>query len=129
MSEILSGLVKNLGFYKMLSIINIYSRRCTFSTLTVTSNLPTFKAHLAQVTRASSRFPEGRVIAPFLRRRPQVFLRVKVIMNLKRLIALLDNKRSVIRLYLFCFLLAFCVRGKMTNTISSSLRSCHIYRK
>ena len=39
------------------------------------------------------------------------------------------NKLSVIMLYLFCFLLAFCLRGKMTNTISSSLRSLHIYRK
>ena len=36
-------------------------------------------------------FPEGRVIVPFLRRRPQVFPRVKVIMNLKRLVVLLDN--------------------------------------
>ena len=36
-------------------------------------------------------FPEGRVIVPFLRRRPQVFPRVKVIMNLKRLAVLLDN--------------------------------------
>ena len=74
-------------------------------------------------------FPEGRVIVPFLRRRLPVFPRVKAIMNLKRLIVLLDNKHSVIRLYLFCFLLVFCLRGKMTNTISSSLRSFHIYRK
>ena len=36
-------------------------------------------------------FPEGRIIVPFLRRRPQVFPRVKVIMNLKRLAVLLDN--------------------------------------
>ena len=27
---------------------NIYSRRCTFSTFTVTSNIPTFKTYLAQ---------------------------------------------------------------------------------
>ena len=54
MSEILSGLVNNLEFYKMSSIINIYSRRCTFSTITVTNNLPTFKTHLAQVTRPYS---------------------------------------------------------------------------
>ena len=77
-------------------------------------------------------FPEGRVIAPFLRQRPQVFPRVKVIMNLKRLVVLLYSKLSVIRLYLFFFYffwLAFCFRGKMTNTISSSLRSFNIYRK
>ena len=49
-------------------------------------------------------------------------------MNLKRLI-LLDNNLSVKRLYLFCFLLAFCLEEKMTNTINSSLRSFHIYRK
>ena len=53
MSDILSGLVNNQEFYKM-SIIDIYSRRFTFSTLTVTNNLPTFKAHLTQVTRAYS---------------------------------------------------------------------------
>ena len=47
-------------------------------------------------------------------------------MNLKRLVVLLDNKLSAIRLYLFCFFLAFCLRGKMTNTSSSSLRSFHI---
>ena len=74
-------------------------------------------------------FPEGRVIVPFLRRRPQVFPRVKVIMNLKRLVVLLDNKLSIITLHLFCFLLAFCLRGKMSNMTSSSLRSFHIYRK
>ena len=74
-------------------------------------------------------FPEGRIIVPFLRRRPQVFPRVKVIMNLKWLVVLLDNKLSVIRLYLSCFLLDFYLRGKMTDTISSSLRSFHIYRK
>ena len=32
--------------------MNIYSGRCTFSTLTVTNNLPIYKDHLAQVTRA-----------------------------------------------------------------------------
>ena len=74
-------------------------------------------------------FPEGSVIVPFLRWRPQVFPRVKVIMNLKRLVVLLDNKFSIIRLYLFCFLLAVCLRGKMNNMTSSSLRSFHIYRK
>ena len=74
-------------------------------------------------------FPEGRVIVPFLRRRPQVFPRVKVIMNLKRLVVLLDNKLSVIRLYLSHFLLAFCLRVKMNNTMSSFLRSFHFYRK
>ena len=64
-----------------------------------------------------------------MRQRPPIFPRVKVIINLKRLVVLLDNKFSVIRLYVFCFLLAFCLRGKMTNAISSSLRSFHIYRK
>ena len=51
-SEFLSGLVNNLGFYKMSEIKNIYSRRCTFSTLTVVSSLPTFKALLPQITGA-----------------------------------------------------------------------------
>ena len=32
--------------------MNFYSGRCKFSTLTVTSNLPTCKADLAQFTRA-----------------------------------------------------------------------------
>ena len=32
--------------------MNIYSGRCTFSTLTVTNNLTIYKDHLAQVTRA-----------------------------------------------------------------------------
>ena len=58
-------------------------------------------------------FPDSRVIVPFLRRRPLVFSQVKVKMNLKWLIVMLDNKLSVIRLYLFCFLLAFCLGGKM----------------
>ena len=73
-------------------------------------------------------FREGRVIIPFLRRRPQVFPRVGVIMNLKRFDVLLDNKLSVMRWYIFCFLLFFW-RGKMTNTSTSSLRSFHIDRK
>ena len=73
-------------------------------------------------------FREGRVIIPFLRRRPQVFPRVGVIMNLKRFDVLLDNKLSVMRWYIFCFLLFF-LRGKMTNTSTSSPRSFHIDRK
>ena len=36
---------------------------------------------------------------------------------------------TVISLHSFWFLLAFSLRGKMTNTISSSLRSFRIYRK
>ena len=52
MIEILLGLVNSLGSYKMSQIINICAIRYTFSTLTVTSSLPTFKAHLAQITRA-----------------------------------------------------------------------------
>ena len=51
-SKFLSSLVNNLGFYKMSEIKNIYSRRCTFSTLTVDSCLPIFKALLRQITRA-----------------------------------------------------------------------------
>ena len=74
-------------------------------------------------------FREGRVIAPFLQRRPQVFPLVGVIINLKRFDVLLDNKLSVIKWYLFCFCLIFCWRRKMSNTSSSSLRSFHIYRK
>ena len=50
-SKFLSSLVNNLGFYKISEIKNIYSRRCTFSTLTVDSSLPTFKALLPQITR------------------------------------------------------------------------------
>ena len=42
-NEILLDLENNLGFYNMSWIINIYSRRCTFSPSSVTSNLPTFK--------------------------------------------------------------------------------------
>ena len=57
--------------------MNIYSRRCTFSTLTVTSNLTTCKAYLEQVTRAcclqSLVFVKLRVIAPFTERRSQVW--------------------------------------------------------
>ena len=48
-------------------------------------------------------FREGRVIIPSLRRRPQVFPRVGVIMNLKRFDVLLDNKLSVMRWYIFVF--------------------------
>ena len=57
-------------------------------------------------------FPEGRVIAPFLRQRPQVFPRIKVLMNLKRLVVLLYSKLSVIRLYLFFFGLLFVLEEK-----------------
>ena len=74
-------------------------------------------------------FREGRVIAPFLRRRPHVFSRVGVIMNLKRSHALSDNKLSVIRLYLFWFFACFFLKGEMANTSSSSHRCFHIYRK
>ena len=74
-------------------------------------------------------FCVGRVVVPFLRRRPQVLPRVGVIMIVKQFDVLLNNKLSVIRWYLFCFLLVFCWRGNMTNTSSSFLRSFHIYRK
>ena len=57
-------------------------------------------------------FPEGRVIVPFLRRRPQIFPRVGVIMNLKRFDVLLDNKLSVIRLNLFCLFACFYLKSK-----------------
>ena len=53
----------------------------------------------------------------------RIFRGVGVIMNLKRLDVLFDNKLSIIRLYLFCFvslfLLSFCLRAKMTNTSSN----------
>ena len=132
MSEILSGLVSNLGFYKMLQIINIYSRFVHLAPLLSPVTYPLLRLtwhRLQEHVLYSLGFPEGRVIVPFLRRRPQVFPRVKVIMNLKWLVVLLDNKLSVIRLYLSCFLIDFYLRGKMTDTISSSLRSFHIYRK
>ena len=97
-----------------MQIMNIYSRSCTFSTLTVTSKLPTFKTDLAWVTRACCLQPlvflRVWVIVPFLRQRPQFFPRVGVIMNLKRFDLLFDNKLSVVRLYLFvlfCFFLLF----------------------
>ena len=57
-------------------------------------------------------FREGRVIVPFLQRRPQVFPLVGVIINLKRFDVLLDNKLSVIKGYLFCFLLDFLLKKK-----------------
>ena len=49
-------------------------------------------------------FREDRVIVPFLRRRPQVFPWVGVIMNLKRFDVLLDNKlcHKVISFLFFC---------------------------
>ena len=47
-------------------------------------------------------FGEGSVVS-FLRRRSQVFSRVGVIMNSKRSDVLLDNKLSVMSLYLFLF--------------------------
>ena len=47
-------------------------------------------------------FGEGSVVS-FLRRRSQVFSRVGVIMNSKRSHVLLDNKLSVMSLYLFLF--------------------------
>ena len=57
-------------------------------------------------------------------------------MILKQFDVLFDNKLSLVRLYHFCFccvvffvLLVFCLRAKMTNTSSSSLRSSHIIRK
>ena len=57
-------------------------------------------------------FREGRVIISFLQSRPQVFPRAGIIMNLKRFNVLLDNKLSVIKWYLFCFLLDFLLKKK-----------------
>ena len=45
------GLSKQSGVLKDV-VNNIYSRRCTFSALTVTSNIPSFKTYLAQDTIA-----------------------------------------------------------------------------
>ena len=52
-------------------------------------------------------FPEGRVIVPFLRPRPQVFSQVEILMNLKRFDVWLDNKLSARRLCLSLFCLDF----------------------
>ena len=78
--------------------MNIYFRRSTFSTLTITSNLPTCKAHLAQVTRAcclqsSTVFVEVELLFHFCAE-GQVFPRVGVIMNVKRFDVFLNNKAS-----------------------------------
>ena len=132
-SKFLSSLVNNLGFYKMSEIKNIYSRRCTFSTLTVDSCLPTFKALLPQITRACCL-------------QSLIFLKLELLLHsatkvtgvsaclshieLKVIWCFLDNKLSVIRFDLFCdFLLVFCWRGNMINTRNSFLRSFHIYRR
>ena len=79
-----------------------------FSTLIVTSNLPTFKALLSTVLG----FHEGRVIVPFLWRRSQVSLRFGFIMNLKRFDVFLDNKLSIIRFYLFWVFCLFFIEEK-----------------
>ena len=51
-------------------------------------------------------------------------------MNLKQFDILFDNELSIIRLYLFLFLLyIFRGRGKMTNASSSFLRSFYIIGK
>ena len=50
-------------------------------------------------------------------------------MNLKRFDVLLDNKLSIIRLYLFLSFCFFCWGAKVTKANTSSLRSFHIIRK
>ena len=120
----------------MSKIINIYYRRWPFSTLTVTSKLPIFKANLAKVTRScclqALLFLKVWVIESsfhFCDGSDRFFPRVRVIKNFWRFDVLFDKKRSIIRLYLFFYLLVFSWRAKMTNTSSSSLRSLHIFRK
>ena len=72
-------------------------------------------------------FREGRVIVPFLRRRTQVFPRVRVIMKaIRRIVGQQTICHKVVSFLLFCLLF---VEGKMTNTSNSSLRSFHIYSK
>ena len=110
-------LSKQSGVYLMPCIINIYSRSCISSTLTVSCNLYTFKAHLHRLQEHvvySPWFCKDRVIVPFLRPRPQVFPWVGVIIW------------CIVVQKTFCF---FCWRGKMTNMSGSFLMSFLIYRK
>ena len=113
--------------------MNIYSGRCTFSTLTVTSNLSTCKAHLAQVTRAcclqSSVFVKVELLFHFCDKGNRFSDGLESLLT--------ESIWCVVGKQTFChkvesflfFLLVFCWRGKMTNTSISSLRSFHIYTK
>ena len=115
--------------------MNIYCGRCTFSTLTVTSNLTTCKAHFTQVTRACCL-------------QSLVFVKVELLSisatkatdfpsgwihnELKAIWCIAGQEtfcHKVGFFLFFFFLLVFCWRGKMTSTSSSSLTSFHIYKK
>ena len=113
-SEILSDLVNDLGFYKMPWII-FYSRRYIFSTLTVTSKLSILKAHSTHVTIACCLqllvFLKVESLFHFCDGGHKFFPQVRVIMNLKQFDVLFNNSISITKLYLFylfrfaCFLL------------------------
>ena len=120
------GLPKFTCFHKTLKSISVCKSRNYRNSASRWGSLGTSYKSIMIAVRG---FRLGRVIVPFLRRKPHVFPQVRVTMNLKPFDVLLDNKLSVIRWYLFCFLLVLCWRGKMTSASRSSLRSFHIYRK
>ena len=70
-------------------------------------------------------FPEGRVIVPFLRRRPQAFPRVGVNNELKAIWFIVGQQTFCRKCIFLAFLLFYCWRGKMTSTSSSSFRCFH----
>ena len=117
----------------MSKIINIYYRRWPFSTLTVTSKLPLFKANLAKVTRSCCLqawlFLKVWVIESsfhFCDGSDRFFPRVRVIMNLRRFDALFDKKRSIMRLYLF-FICLFSVEEQRWLTRVAVLLDPYIF--
>ena len=113
--------------------MNIYSGRCTFSTITVTNNLPTCKAHLAQVTRAfclqSLVFMKVDLLFHFCDEGHRVFFTGWSHNQLKAIWCIVGQQSFCHKVVSFCFFTFFFWRGKMTNKSSSSLKSFHIYRK
>ena len=113
--------------------MNIYSGRCTFSTLTVSSNLPTCKARLAQVTWACCF-------------QSLAFMKVELLLHfcddghrfstgwshneLKTIWCIVGQQTFCHKVQSFLFFACFfCRIGKLANTSSSFLRSFHVYRK
>ena len=108
--QIFLHLVNDLRFYKMQTI-NIYSRRCTFATLTVPVTYPfirltwhRFQEHVVY----SPCVPEG-MSHRFISATDATGFspRAGVIMNIKRSDLLFDNKLSIIVCIFFVFFFAY----------------------
>ena len=135
MSEILSDLVNNLGFYKMSWMINIYSRRCSFTPLLPPVTYPHLRLNwhkLQEHVDYSPWFSWRKNYCSIFVTKATVYPTSWSHNELRTIWCIVGQQtfcHKVVSFLFFFVWLVLCWRVKMTNTSSGSLKFFHIYRK